>query len=251
MADCIITRRGGGGYGGLNVLVVGGTTQPENPKENTVWVNTDTEIVGWSFSANSPLSPINGMVWMATDALGNIKINALQKNEIILQPNSAYQYIGGEWVWKEASIFVDGKWGDLINYVFKQGSILTYDEMFERSSGTMSNAAITEDGSFTLTLRNVNERHSVCVTKEPFVVTGERMMFEYSSHSNSNNYRFGIAETKVTGINTGIAQVTPPVTNGVKSTISLSVSGALGQEVYLYIGGANSSSITIHNIWFE
>lgn len=36
-----IIRVGGGGGGGLDLTVVGGTTQPENPKNNTLWVNTD------------------------------------------------------------------------------------------------------------------------------------------------------------------------------------------------------------------
>ena len=33
----------------LNFEVVGGTSAPSNPKENTIWVNTDTEITGWDF----------------------------------------------------------------------------------------------------------------------------------------------------------------------------------------------------------
>lgn len=37
----IIMRVGGGGGGGLDLTVVGGTTQPENPKNNTLWINTD------------------------------------------------------------------------------------------------------------------------------------------------------------------------------------------------------------------
>ena len=40
---------GGGGFVGLNFEIVGGTTQPSNPKENTIWVNTDQEITNWLF----------------------------------------------------------------------------------------------------------------------------------------------------------------------------------------------------------
>ena len=36
-----------GGGGGLNLKVVGGTTQPTNPRENTIWVNTTTAITGY------------------------------------------------------------------------------------------------------------------------------------------------------------------------------------------------------------
>lgn len=45
---------GGGSAAGLNFKVVGGTTQPSNPSENTIWVNTDKEITGWIFSAKNP-----------------------------------------------------------------------------------------------------------------------------------------------------------------------------------------------------
>lgn len=44
----------GGGSNPLNFKVVGGTVQPDNPKENTIWINTDTEITSWDFSATQP-----------------------------------------------------------------------------------------------------------------------------------------------------------------------------------------------------
>ena len=43
-----------GGGENLNFKVVGGTTEPSNPKENTIWVNTDTAITSWDFSATEP-----------------------------------------------------------------------------------------------------------------------------------------------------------------------------------------------------
>lgn len=52
MGTALITRRGGGAA--LNFKVVGGTTEPLNPAENTIWVNTDTEITAWAFSADDP-----------------------------------------------------------------------------------------------------------------------------------------------------------------------------------------------------
>lgn len=38
----------------LNFKVVGGTSAPSNPKENTIWVNTSTAIHAWDFSATEP-----------------------------------------------------------------------------------------------------------------------------------------------------------------------------------------------------
>lgn len=38
----------------LNFEIVGGTTQPTNPTENMIWINTDTEITSYIFSATKP-----------------------------------------------------------------------------------------------------------------------------------------------------------------------------------------------------
>lgn len=48
------TNAGGGG-GGLNFRVIGGTTQPTSPKENDIWVNTSTNIPQWIMSPIDPL----------------------------------------------------------------------------------------------------------------------------------------------------------------------------------------------------
>lgn len=48
----ILNMTGGGNP--LNFKVVGGTSAPASPKENTIWVNTDTAIAGWHFGADEP-----------------------------------------------------------------------------------------------------------------------------------------------------------------------------------------------------
>lgn len=49
-------RKKGGSDGGnpLNFKVVGGTTEPTNPKENTIWVYTHVGITSWHFGAEEP-----------------------------------------------------------------------------------------------------------------------------------------------------------------------------------------------------
>lgn len=44
----------GGGVNPLNFKVVGGTSAPSNPKENTIWVNCSLNITSWDFSATEP-----------------------------------------------------------------------------------------------------------------------------------------------------------------------------------------------------
>ena len=122
----IINMTGGGG-GGLNFSVVGGTSQPVNPKENTIWVNTDTEISGWAFSATEPGSPEGGMVWISTGTSGTVGFNALKKNCIQVYPISAKQYISGAWVDVTAKSYQGSEWVDWFSgtYIYKNGDQCT------------------------------------------------------------------------------------------------------------------------------
>lgn len=79
----IFNMTGGGGIAGsgsgagLNFKVVGGTTQPSNPSENTIWVNTDKEITGWIFSAKNPF--IGEIVESASVLSGTVGTSALNQ----------------------------------------------------------------------------------------------------------------------------------------------------------------------------
>ena len=115
-------KHGAGGTDALNFKVVGGTKQPENPKENTVWVNTDTAISGWVFSPEEPAQPSEGLVWIGVGSGGN-RFNALKKNGILLAPVSAKLYSGG-WIDVEAFLYAGGwvQFGSLLpEYFYKDG----------------------------------------------------------------------------------------------------------------------------------
>ena len=100
----------------LNFEVVGGTTAPSNPKENTIWVNTETAIGEWQFSATEPTIKADGTalqagdVWIKTGEAGTVKLNALKKNSIIIYPQSCKQWNGSEWVIKESKSYSGGEW---------------------------------------------------------------------------------------------------------------------------------------------
>lgn len=102
MAEGFITRRGGAGsvYGAeLNFEIVGNTTQPANPNENMIWINTDVEITNWIFDMTQPVNPTEGIVWIhtGTDDLGVFNA-ATGSNGLYIYPISAQQYINGAWV---------------------------------------------------------------------------------------------------------------------------------------------------------
>ena len=96
----------------LNFAVVGGTTEPSNPTENMIWVNTDTEITGWVFSMTEPSNLENGTVWIKTNISSDVKFNSLKDNYMEIHPISAMQYIDNAFVGKTAKTYQDGEWVD-------------------------------------------------------------------------------------------------------------------------------------------
>ncbi len=111
----------------LSFSIVGGTTQPSNPADNTVWVNTSTTISSWVFSVTEPSSPAEGMVWFLTGTASNAAFNALNKNNIMVYPISTKQYVGGAWVDKIVASYKNGAWVSWWDgYLYKNGDEYTY-----------------------------------------------------------------------------------------------------------------------------
>lgn len=136
------TNAGGGGAS-LNFKVVGGTSEPANPKENTIWVNTAQKITGYIFSVTPPADLAQGMVWIAVGTSSHVEFNALKKNGVQVYPLSAKQYVGGAWEDRNAKTHQGGVWVEWIAYLFKNGTTNT------DLVGEWKTAAVSEDGSYT------------------------------------------------------------------------------------------------------
>ena len=120
----MILNMAGGGSAGLNFKVVGGTTQPASPAENTIWVNTDTAITDWVFSSTQPAAS-DGRVWLRTSTASNVAFNALKKNGLWVYLSGCSQYIGGVWVDKAVLIYQSGMWKSLTIYLYEPGNLHT------------------------------------------------------------------------------------------------------------------------------
>lgn len=107
MAPAILAIQGGVE---LNFKVVGGETEPVDPAENTILVNTPEEITSWIFSAEEPEGPEPGAVWFTVGLQSPVEFNALKENNIQVYPLYAKQYVDGAWVDKTAKIYQNGKW---------------------------------------------------------------------------------------------------------------------------------------------
>lgn len=114
-------KHSAGGGAPLNYKLVGGTTEPSNPKEVLLWISTDAKITGHALSASQPEAPAEGMVWVKTGKTSPVSFNALKKNDLQVYPLDAYQYIGGSWVKKGAKSYIGGKWNDWVTYLYNAG----------------------------------------------------------------------------------------------------------------------------------
>ena len=186
------TNAGGGG-GGLNFKVVGGTSQPVNPKENTIWVNTDTGISGWVFSAEEPGEHAEGMVWIYTGISSAVDFNALKKNGIQVYPVSAKQYVGGAWVSVTAQTYQDGAWKGWITYLYNTG-----DEWTDLTGGGVATATKPAGTGSTAVIPSV--------TKNTDSIT-------ISLYSGYENYRIGYLATVNSIDLTNYSKLTINVTN--------------------------------------
>ena len=114
--DTINFKSGGAN---LNFKIIGSTTQPASPKENTIWVETDTPIGKHQFSWSTPStradgSPLQtGDIWGRCTSHTEIEINLFKNNTIKLPIQDIWMWNGTEWIWQNAKIYQNSAWKDL------------------------------------------------------------------------------------------------------------------------------------------
>lgn len=127
----------------INYSIIGGTTEPANPTENMIWVNTDEEITGYIFSKNEPINKKQGLIWFRTGENSNVSFHSLTINNITfdeIYPMSSYQYLGEEWVNITSLSYQTNKWVDWFTYLFMSNAgAFTQMELWNYSGTTMIN----------------------------------------------------------------------------------------------------------------
>ena len=157
---------GGGSGGGLNFKVVG-NPQPANPKGNTIWVNTDRKINGYSFSATQPESMAEGEVWFSVGTFSSVAFSATKKNSVMVYPLLAKQkidgalvdvtaksYQGGKWVnWWAGELYKDGKLYNVLADGFETvgNTVVEYKDNHFIYYSKVNNGAITSPEKINVT----------------------------------------------------------------------------------------------------
>ena len=185
--DCFLVQNGGGAP--LNFKVVG-NPQPSNPKENTIWVNTDVPIGKWYFDSNRPDDLQEGDVWFSVGTSSLVEFNALRKNGIQLYLLSAMQMIDGELYPHIAKIYQGGAWVDLWDgELYDAGNQYEYITGGWQSGGSGGTATIGTD-SLSVSAPGPNKNASI-TTKNMIDLSRFNTLSvnvtSWSSGDNSNN----------------------------------------------------------------
>ena len=263
MGTCFLYGNGGGSD--LNFKVVGGTSQPVNPKENTIWVNTDLEITSWAFSATEPGSPVEGMVWIATGASSNADFNAIKKNCVQVYPISAKQYISGSWVSKTATSYQSGSWVDWTVFLYNGGDECTdltggWSAYAYKQSGASSiveaTAPTVSRGSSSMTVRHNSSwegyKHGVVLTNNSVDVTNfSTLSINVTAYTlSTENEGLILILTKTKGNGFSIIASCSLDSTGVKTVNISSISG--NYYVGIFGGGTNDPvSATFNKVYLS
>ena len=243
------TNTGGGG-GGLNFKVVGGTTEPSNPKENTIWVNTDTEITGWVFSTSEPQNPEEGMVWIATGTASTVSFNALKKNGVMVYPLAAKQYISGTWTSKTAKSYQGGAWVEWLTKLYSYGE--TFSDVTGGWKGVKDSGgafAINSDHLY-IGYSGGTKRDAAMYTVNKIDTTGySKLMVDVDITATLSGYGFSIGlYTSNTSYSNSFTAKTKLDTKG-RVTMSLDLSSYQG-SYYIKLQ-ADVSKANVYEVWFE
>lgn len=221
----------GGGGTALNFRVVGGTTAPTNPAENCIWVNTDTPITSWIFSAEEPSPAEPGMVWFSVGTASPMEFNALKKNGIQVYPLSAKQYVDGAFVDKPAQSYQGGEWDE-----WWDGTIYNYGDLFEHLTGgweEYSNSSITPTITYADEYIEIKATGSSGKMAAANIVNTFDLTNVTSITAEMETNKYNRCSLYVKHATTGVMSYVRTTANNTKNTVELDTSALSGEHIIL------------------
>lgn len=250
-------KSGAGGANPLNFKVVGGLTEPANPKENMIWVNTNQKITLWAFAVEEPTNPAEGMVWIKTNDSVGIEIDLLKKNIASIHLVSAKQYISGAWVDKEVKVWQNGEWRNSFLWVFNYGEPgypWTTLGMKQYDGSGMASVAPTKtvnaDGSVTFKQNGSNISCGIAYISTQFDLTDFKTLEfvgkSVSTYANSDGF-CGMMVWSAIGSYVS-SNLLASFSGTFEGTRTMDIS-AINQKVYIGVGACNKDAyVTVRTI---
>ena len=158
------------GGGGLNLRVLGGTSAPQNPKENDIWIQIDSTNFEWAFvAAGASVANRAGRVWIKLGNGNTDEFQILKKStpakQVWLSPIGCVVGDGSTWRSLNAYLYQNGAWVQFsgafsarINVVYPAGSTCTISNGSKTytapSTGGYWECDVDSAGTWTVTATN-------------------------------------------------------------------------------------------------
>lgn len=232
----------GGGSASLNFKITG-NPQPASPRDNTIWINTDTPITSWMFNADQPTTPTEGMTWIIVGKSSPAAFNILKKNGIMVYPVSAKQYIGGEWVVKTAKSYQGGEW---VEWIPVGALYYSGNECVDESGGWQARGwrvDSTYSGTVVPTITNNDDHMSIVVPsanvaggavevkKDQDLTNVNSISIDFEMTANEFNVRLMVIARNATTMDDSVKSILlndAPTTTVERKKITLDVSSVSG-----------------------
>lgn len=232
-----------GGGGGLNLKVVGGTTQPTNPRENTIWANTTTAITGYVLSPTQPENGTEGLVWLKTADSG-VEINVGRKNAVLLHLAMSQVYSSGSWKAVEGYVYKSSAWVQFGFLALYKDGIFSTDHTEKVVKGS-----ITYADTYYTAVTNGGAAGEAYVVFGPLSLNGcNAVTMRAKFIAPNTNTRFAIMVAKVATATRNNVELKTEVniTDKSENTISLDIS-TLGSGMWYVYAGINTSGESWHD----
>lgn len=232
----------GGGGAPLDFQVVGGTSAPASPKENTIWVKTSTPITPWYIGPNEP-SVAEGVVWVQTDVASRFAFNALKKNSLMVYPAACKVWNGAKFTLADASIYQGGKWSQFS--VAWDGTLFNNGDRYEMITGGWANAS----GDTLAASFYSNQNFSPPVRTEKMIDLTDFDTLHVTYTGVTGKAHFGVTKTRDLTLSSQYATFMPASVG----TVELNVSGLTGEYYVTLVAGAETGgklcAFTATNAW--
>lgn len=233
MGECFISRRGGGGSSGLNIVT--GLAEPSSAKENTIWVKSNAAGKKYVFAETEPESPSEGLIWFTVTSFSGII-------------TKANVYTSGSWVAADTYMYLAGNWVQIT--AAWNGELFDNGNQYEDVTGGWSvDNSYYGGGSIGTTIvggssgNNADQGSRIYTNKAVQSRTYQTFKFTVTEASGDNT--FYLKSGSISG-----TKVAYHTFNRTVGTFSIAIpSGLTSFYPYLQTGGKGKCTIT--KVWME
>lgn len=233
------------GSDGLNYRIIGGTTQPASPAENTIWVSTGTDIAGYVLTPEAPADLYAGLLWVKTGSAGMASFNALKNNMLQVSVSDCKQYLSEKLSPMDGYIYQNGEW-IRISSVW-DGTLFDAGNQYEEYTGGWKHSSVSSIGTTISGYSgSTTSWGSYAYTVNPIDLTDwNTINVNFTAASNNGG---SIVANTVAGLGTagsmpGFIKITA------QGVGTLDISHLSGEHYILLAAGPSQGSFTADKVW--